>query len=124
MTLVLVVEDSPTIASFATTSLHLGGFEVRQRIEDFPELLNPADPDWADVDVLLCDLMLPDTDGALIIATARIHHPHIRRILFTAASTAKAAAAVHEGAIVLFKPATPDEVQAAARGEQPRKYRR
>lgn len=116
MTLVLVVEDSPTIASFTTTSLQLGGFDVRQRVEGFASLLDETDPDWRGVDVLFCDLMLPNVLGSEILTFAAEHFPDIRRVLFTAVPARQADETVGETAIIIHKPATTEEIQAAAAG--------
>lgn len=120
MTRVLIVEDALASAAYFKASLELEDYEVQHRASNFAGLLDPHDPDWIGIDVLLCDLMLPDVTGDQIIATARQHHPHVRCILFTAAGTRQAVAAGHQAQVVLLKPATHDELIRAIRGDDGR----
>lgn len=113
---VLIVEDSLASAGYFKASLQLEGFGVQHRASNFAGLLNPDDPDWLGVDILLCDLMLPDVTGSEIIHTARTHYPHIRTVLFTAATQQTAEVAGQEATLVLLKPATHDALIAAVTG--------
>jgi len=82
---VLVVEDSATIAKYVEMSLLLeSDIDVVLVTKGFAHLLDPICPSWIDVDVICCDLMLPDLTGWPILATAKEHHPNIGRLLFTA----------------------------------------
>ncbi len=85
MTRVLVVEDSQSIAKYVEMSLLLeDDLDVVLVTKGFAHLLDPDCPSWIGVDVICCDLMLPESSGWEILAVAKEHHPHVGRLLFTA----------------------------------------
>lgn len=116
MTRVLVVDDSPAIAELLEAALLLEQHDVRVVNRSFTDLLDPRSRLWDDIDVLLCDLMLPESSGLEILAVAKNAHPKIRRIALTAAAagpiTEQAAALAHQ---VLRKPSPFDDILLAVR---------
>lgn len=89
MTRVLVVEDSPStrdvLALILTEISHLDVFTADT---NFVGLLNPADPRWDRVGLLLCDLMLPDVRGVEIMRACRRFRPDTVIFAMTAADSA------------------------------------
>ena len=74
---VVVVEDDPVLAKFTATLLSLSGFDVRQaanRAEVVAEIRRPPVPD-----LILLDVVLPDTDGFDILVRVR-QHPILRDV--------------------------------------------
>jgi DNA-binding response OmpR family regulator len=84
LTRVLVVDDSPAIAELLGAALLLEDYDVRTITTGFTRLLDPRAPEWDGVEVLVCDLMLPESSGLEILSVARQAHPQIRRIALTA----------------------------------------
>lgn len=82
---VLIVEDSPTIATYLRLSFGMEGDDCIVVDSDFRALLNENHPIWTQIDGVVCDLMLPDVNGWDILAVAAKHHPNVRLVLFTAA---------------------------------------
>ncbi len=88
MTRVLVVDDSESITAVIDLSLGaIGGLDVLVVNSDFTSLLNPHDPRWEQVGLLVCDLMLPGLSGLDIMAACRRHLPHIEVIAMTGAES-------------------------------------
>lgn len=74
---VVLVEDDQALARFTATLLSLSGFDVRQagtRAEVVAEIRRPPIPD-----LILLDVMLPDTDGFAILLRVR-QHPILRDV--------------------------------------------
>jgi CheY-like chemotaxis protein len=86
MSRILVVEDNLAIAYMLAVVLHVEGRKVISVTEDFPGLLNPGSESFQWVDVIICDLMLPDTDGITVLKFMRDNYPRMHRIALTAAS--------------------------------------
>lgn len=78
MTRVLVVDDSPVIAEYVAALL-VGQAEVRVVTTCARRLLDPESFLWDGVDILACDLRMPEVDGLDILNVARIYHPGILR---------------------------------------------
>jgi two-component system OmpR family response regulator len=74
---VVVIEDDAALASFTATLLSLSGFDVRQagtREQVVAEIRRPPIPD-----LILLDVVLPDTDGFDILKRVR-QHPQLQDV--------------------------------------------
>lgn len=121
MTHVLVVEDSDTVSEFLRWALTTGGNHTVTLAMDHRErLLNPADPRWEGVDVLITDLLMPEVNGIEILQTARNHFPHIRRLCLTGVEEQDPGGIINTARSlseqVLEKPSQMDEILAAVSG--------
>lgn len=82
---VRIVEDSDMIAEMLSVVLTHDGHHVCVTDRDFDWLLAPAS--WEGIDAVLCDLWLgDDTTGLDVLRYVTTYHPHIRRVLLTAAA--------------------------------------
>ena len=86
MSRILVVEDNLAIAYMLAVVLHVEGRKVISVTEDFPGLLNPGSQSFQWVDVIICDLMLPETDGITVLKFMQENYPRMHRIALTGAS--------------------------------------
>jgi DNA-binding response OmpR family regulator len=115
VTRVLVVEDSETMSRLLQVVWECDGHQVRRVTEHFADLLDPRDPAWVDVDMLVTDLELgrDEPDGLDLLLVARDHHPLIRRGLLSGAVESdryrQAQTVAH---VVLPKPTHIDELRA------------
>jgi two-component system, OmpR family, response regulator len=74
---VVVIEDDAALASFTSTLLTLSGFDVRQagtREQVVAQIRRPPIPD-----LILLDVVLPDTDGFDILQRVR-QHPQLKDV--------------------------------------------
>lgn len=118
--LVLVVDDSDTIAVLLDTTLTMAGLHVRLAVDDFDRLTDPHDPLWTNVDVVLTDLMLGGpVSGLDVLRCALSHHPHLRRVALTAAGSPLYDQAVELSHAVLAKPSNFDDILLAITGRRP-----
>jgi CheY-like chemotaxis protein len=87
---VLIIEDEPQLAKLLRTFFSIEGFETRtgaNRAEIVEALRKPPVPD-----LVLLDIMLPDTDGFEILGKLR-HHPAFKNtaiVMLTATATREA----------------------------------
>jgi len=78
-------------------------------------------------DVVVCDMRMPETNGAALLGEVRRRHPDTERVLLTGhADLQETAAAVNEGGVfqVLFKPCPGEELRAAVEEGLERRARR
>jgi CheY-like chemotaxis protein len=108
---VLVVEDEEAVRRFVHQVLRPAGHR----------LLEAADGDEAqrlarrtrDLDLLLCDLVLPGLDGREVAARVREYHPHARVLFMSGYSDEELALRQHQRPEdLLEKPFTPAELVA------------
>jgi CheY-like chemotaxis protein len=116
VTRVLVIEDTAVVAEMLRVTLDLEGHEVHVVDRDFTDLLDPKHLAWHDTDVVVSDLMLPGTTGLQLLAVARDHHPHLRRVALTAADSDLRQEAAAVADIVLSKPSPWDAILTAIVG--------
>jgi CheY-like chemotaxis protein len=81
MSRVLVVDDTAVVARLLSVTLTLDGHEVTEVTDHFEQLLTP-DP-WQDVDVLVCDIRMPDISGVDVLNYCSDHCPDIFRVAIT-----------------------------------------
>ncbi len=80
---VLIVEDNPVIARLITVLLEMDGHSCESVTDDFQRLFGAHI--WDDLDVLICDLRLPDVDGVDVLQWSTHQNPDLFRIAITAA---------------------------------------
>lgn len=82
---VLIIDDEPAMAKVA--ALQLAPHAVVTIFDGDRETLVDLEDDtpWRNVDVALVDFKMAPVDGCEIIFYLFDHHPHIRRVLVTAA---------------------------------------
>lgn len=114
---VIVIEDDAALASFTSTLLSLSGFDVRQagtREQVVAEIRRPPIPD-----LILLDVVLPDTDGFDILKRVR-QHPQLKDvpvIMLTGKATREAVLKGMTGGAdgYITKPFEPDALLRAIR---------
>lgn len=79
-TLVLVVEDDPTVLGFIVRTLKRGGFTCLTA-ETAEEALQTSGSSERPIDVLVLDIMLPDSWGTRLMQDVRHQHPGVGVIL-------------------------------------------
>ena len=108
----LIVEDDAMLRQQIAQLVATWGYQVRlaDSGEAAMDALTAAPPD-----VLLTDMILPNSGGAQVLAFARDHSPHLPILVMTAyASLESAISALKQGAYdYLLKPITPAELEAA-----------
>ena len=82
---VLVVEDDQVVRQLVATMLRFGGYKVISPATPEQALVVCADPQTR-IDLLLTDMVLPDTDGAIIAETAARLRPGLK-VLFMSGYT-------------------------------------
>ena len=113
----IVIEDDAALASFTATLLSLSGFDVRQagsRDQVVAEIRRPPIPD-----LILLDVVLPDTDGFDILKRVR-QHPQLKDvpvIMLTGKATREAVLKGMTGGAdgYITKPFEPDALLRAIR---------
>lgn len=107
---IVVVEDEPDISRLYRTLLEADGHTVSCITRAADALTGTG---WADVDVAVVDLMMPEVSGEVVLRYLVEHQPHVRRIVGSAVDiTAKVAGLAH---VVLRKPFSPDALSRALR---------
>lgn len=96
---VLVVDDSPIITTYVAALLQLDA-DVTTMHRGYAALMNPAHPLWQQVDVLVCDLKMPEVYGLDIVRIAVDYHPRIRCVILSGAQDAELADAARYGVVV------------------------
>ncbi|TXH26184.1 MAG: response regulator, partial [Cyclobacteriaceae bacterium] len=88
MQTVLIIDDEEKIRTLLTRIVSLEGFEVvhANTAKSALRLLESTH-----VDVILCDVKLPDAHGVELTQTIKSHYPHCEIILLTAYGT------IHDG---------------------------
>lgn len=81
MSRVLIVDDAEILAHLLATLLGDAGHDPVEVSEHAERLLDPADPLWEGVQVLLTDLH--GVNGLDILTTAAAYHPSIHRLVLT-----------------------------------------
>lgn len=80
---VLIVDDSPSVAEALRWALNAEGHEVTVVDKGMRGLLDHTHPAWTAVQVLICDLMMPDVKGADIMRVCQLAYPDVKRICLT-----------------------------------------
>jgi DNA-binding NtrC family response regulator len=110
---VLVVDADPATADVARSALPLG----RYRVLVAPDARRALVTLHAErVDVLVCELVLPDDDGVRLLGEVRRRHPSVVRVALTAIEEFGAAvAAINQAEVfrLLRKPANATALRAA-----------
>ena len=77
---VLVVDDERIIADSVAAILNRSGFDAIARYggDEAIEVINETCPD-----ILLSDVMMPDTNGVQVAKATRMHCPHTRIVLIS-----------------------------------------
>lgn len=107
---VVIVEDDFTLArleAFVLEERH----EVTLVTTNFRALLTPEP--WADIDVAVIDLMLPDLPGEDIVTYLASQHPKIRRVVCTARPIYELGELINLADQVLLKPFSIESFQRA-----------
>lgn len=117
--LVLVVEDDKTVLGFIVRTLKRGGFRCLTA-ESAEEALQVSNDVGADLELLVLDIMLPDSWGTRLMQDVRAQHPDVGIILtsgFTGEDPVLAAGVDARDPDIPFlkKPFTPEELLEAAR---------
>lgn len=111
---VVVVEDDPDIRVLLDVTFGLSA-EFDATVTD-PGTVGAWTREWGRYDVLVTDWMMPDHDGADVIATARRHSPGIPAIVLTAREGRRDTfAGLPDDVDIYSKPLAPDDLFAAIR---------
>jgi two-component system NtrC family sensor kinase len=112
----LVVDDEVEVAEVLEEVLRGQGFEV-DTVHSGAAALERLRPDASDYHAILCDLRMPDTDGAMVYAWLRRERPALAsRVLFVTGDTLGPAASrflASSGRPFLEKPFLPADVRRA-----------
>lgn len=111
---ILVVEDDDTLRSFVVRLLTRAGYRC-VTASSAEEALNVSSTSEEPVDLLLLDIMLPDSWGTRLVQDVRAHHPEVLVILtsgFTAEDPILAAGVEARDPDIPFlaKPFDPDDL--------------
>lgn len=80
---VLIVDDSDVIAHLLVTLLAEAGHRCTELVRGAKRLLDPHDPLWTDLDVLVTDLRMPDVNGKELLEVASKHYPDVHCMVLT-----------------------------------------
>jgi two-component system response regulator VicR len=78
---ILVVDDDPNIRELLQVNLQAAGYDVRLAT-DGSEALDRLRQEQ--LDCLILDVMMPDTDGWEVLKTVRDQYPGVRIVMLTA----------------------------------------
>jgi DNA-binding response OmpR family regulator len=117
---VLVVEDDSTVQGFIVRTLKRGGFRCLAAGSAEEALRVSSEADGA-IDLLILDIMLPDSWGTRLMQDVRAQHPDVKVILisgFTADDPVLAAGVEARDPEIPFlaKPFTPEDLLETSRG--------
>lgn len=117
--LVLIVEDDPTVQGFVLRTLRRSGFDCLTA-GSAEEALQVSSNSERAVDLLVLDIMLPDSWGTRLMQDIRAQHPGVRVILtsgYTEEDPVLAAGVNARDPEIPFlaKPFPPEELLEAAR---------
>lgn len=117
--LVLVVEDDTTVLGFIVRTLKRGGFRCLTA-ESAEEALQVSNDTDEAIELLVLDIMLPDSWGTRLMQDVRAQHPEVAIVLtsgFTGDDPVLAAGVEARDPDIPFlkKPFTPEELLEAAR---------
>ena len=76
-----MVDDTAVVARLLRVMLEMDGHQVTEITDDFAQLLTP-DP-WEGVDVLVCDVRMPDVSGVQVLNYCADRFPSIYRVAVT-----------------------------------------
>ncbi|TVP54482.1 MAG: response regulator [Gemmatimonadales bacterium] len=112
--LILVVEDDPTVLGFIRRTLKRGGFSCLTA-ETAEDALQVSSASERPIDLLVLDIMLPDSWGTRLMQDVRAQHPEVAVILtsgFTGDDPVLAAGVAARDPDIPFlkKPFTPEEL--------------
>jgi response regulator RpfG family c-di-GMP phosphodiesterase len=113
--LVLLVDDEPSVLAALTRLLRPDGIQV-VTAGSGEDALRSLEENAASIGVLISDYAMPGMTGAELLRAARLRWPDITRVLLTGNADLPAAAhAVNEGQLsrLLVKPWQPDELRRA-----------
>ena len=79
---ILIVEDDPSMREMLTTVLKGRGYEVQQA-ENGTQALSLLETSY--FDLVVTDLLMPESDGIELLMSLREHYPPLRMIAITGA---------------------------------------
>jgi len=106
---ILLIDGNHIIGIWLTLWFTENDINVRLINDHFEDLLDTANPVWAGVDVLMCDLYLDGSiTGNEILEFAKKSFPSIKRVLVTGGKGPDRDAALLNANALVVKPSEPD----------------
>lgn len=85
---ILIVDDEPNIVELVKKILELEGMESIG-VNNAKDALDILDKQWKDINIIICDYMMPEMDGLDFVRNVRKNplYDHIKIIMLTAIDT-------------------------------------
>jgi DNA-binding response OmpR family regulator len=78
---VRIIDDEPDMTLYLSLALEREGYDVETCNAVQPDLLRAEA--WRDINVVICDLMMPNIAGSDVLAWLAAHAPHVKRVAWS-----------------------------------------